>query len=210
MALFGIRSKLKSIVKQALHLEPEDSDSFEREPSRDSNAQAGSSPSEFVQKTEPDTQPEQTEQTEAEQTQPEQKKQPASATPVSESSISETSTSSSSEHSSGSEASSSDDSSSSKGPVTATAASFEGQELSMDAVQEILDEDVRPALQMDGGDISLVKIEENNIYVKLVGACSTCPSSVMTMRMGVENLLREEFPSMNELIEVKDEALEEA
>ncbi|MEC7986298.1 MAG: NifU family protein, partial [Myxococcota bacterium] len=87
----------------------------------------------------------------------------------------------------------------------------EGPPLSMEAVQEILDEDVRPALQMDGGDISLIKIEDNNIYVKLVGACSTCPSSVMTMRMGVENLLREEFPSMNELIEVTDEpAVEEA
>ena len=58
---------------------------------------------------------------------------------------------------------------------------------------------------MDGGDIELVKVEDENIYVRLVGACSTCPSSVMTMRMGVENLLREEFPSLKELIEVTDE-----
>ena len=88
----------------------------------------------------------------------------------------------------------------------------EGLPLTLEAVQEILDEDVRPALQMDGGDISLVKIEDNNIYVKLVGACSTCPSSVMTMRMGVENLLREEFPSMKELIDttVHEEETEEA
>ena len=42
----------------------------------------------------------------------------------------------------------------------------------------------------------LVKVEDENIYVRLVGACSTCPSSVMTMRMGVENLLNEEFPSL--------------
>ena len=80
--------------------------------------------------------------------------------------------------------------------------SIEGQPLTMEAVQEILDDMVRPALQGDGGDIALVKIEENNIYVQLVGACSTCPSSVMTMKMGVEALLREEFPSMNELIDV--------
>lgn len=77
-----------------------------------------------------------------------------------------------------------------------------GQPLTMEAVQEILDDMVRPALQGDGGDISLIKIEQNNIYVQLVGACSTCPSSVMTMKMGVEALLREEFPSMNELIDI--------
>ncbi|MAA80002.1 MAG: hypothetical protein CL916_12175 [Deltaproteobacteria bacterium] len=83
-----------------------------------------------------------------------------------------------------------------------------GRELTPENVQEILDDDVRPALQMDGGDIELVKVENENIYVRLVGACSTCPSSVMTMRMGVENLLREEFPSLNELVEVTDEAQE--
>ena len=77
-----------------------------------------------------------------------------------------------------------------------------GAPLSLEAVQEILDEMVRPALQGDGGDITLLKVEENNIYVKLVGSCSTCPSSIMTMKMGVEALLREEFPSMNELIQV--------
>ena len=46
----------------------------------------------------------------------------------------------------------------------------------------------------------------NNIYVKLVGACSTCPSSVMTMKMGVETLLKEEFPTLNDIIEVQEEA----
>ena len=49
---------------------------------------------------------------------------------------------------------------------------------------------VRPALQGDGGDITLIKIENNDIYVRLVGACNTCPSSIMTMKMGVEALLR--------------------
>jgi len=77
-----------------------------------------------------------------------------------------------------------------------------GPPLTMEAVQEILDDMVRPALQGDGGDISLIRIENNNIYVKLVGACSTCPSSIMTMKLGVEALLKEEFPSMNELVDV--------
>ena len=77
-----------------------------------------------------------------------------------------------------------------------------GEPLTAEAVQEILDDMVRPALQGDGGDISLIKVEDNNVYVKLVGACSTCPSSIMTMKMGVEALLKEEFPSMNELVDV--------
>ena len=77
-----------------------------------------------------------------------------------------------------------------------------GLPLTMESVQELFDEMVRPALQGDGGDISLIKIESNNVYVKLVGACSTCPSSIMTMKMGVEALLKEEFPSMGDLIDV--------
>ena len=75
-------------------------------------------------------------------------------------------------------------------------------DFTMEQVQEILDDMVRPALQGDGGDISLIKIEDNSIYVKLVGACNTCPSSVMTMKMGVEALLKEEFPTMKDLIQL--------
>ena len=78
-----------------------------------------------------------------------------------------------------------------------------GPAMSFDAVQAIMDDMVRPALQGDGGDISLIKVENNDIYVKLVGSCSTCPSSIMTMKMGVEALLKEEFPSMGSLIQVE-------
>jgi Fe-S cluster biogenesis protein NfuA len=77
-----------------------------------------------------------------------------------------------------------------------------GLAFTFEAVQEIMDEMVRPALQGDGGDITLLRIENNDIYVKLVGSCSTCPSSILTMKMGVEALLKEEFPAMNSLIQV--------
>ncbi|MFZ5479752.1 MAG: NifU family protein [Myxococcota bacterium] len=79
-----------------------------------------------------------------------------------------------------------------------------GPLLTFEAVEAVVDEMVRPALQGDGGDMRLVKVEDNNVYVKLVGSCSTCPSSIMTMKMGVEALLKEEFPMMNELIQVQD------
>ena len=75
------------------------------------------------------------------------------------------------------------------------------------AVQELLDEMVRPALQADGGDIFFIKVEGPDIYVKLVGSCSTCPSSIMTMKMGVEALFREEFPGMGQLIQVESLSL---
>lgn len=74
--------------------------------------------------------------------------------------------------------------------------------LTMENVEEVLDEMVRPALNADGGDITLIEIKDNDVYVKLVGACSSCPSSIMTMKMGVERLLQDEFPQMGELIQV--------
>lgn len=69
-------------------------------------------------------------------------------------------------------------------------------------IQELLDDMVRPALQADGGDIQLVEVIGNDVHVKLVGACTTCPSSILTMKMGVEALFKEEFPGFGELIQV--------
>lgn len=77
-----------------------------------------------------------------------------------------------------------------------------GLALTVDNVEAVLEEMVRPALNADGGDITLIRIDEGDIYVRLVGACNTCPSSVMTMKMGVERLLQEEFPDMGELIQI--------
>lgn len=74
--------------------------------------------------------------------------------------------------------------------------------LDYDVVQELFDDMVRPALQADGGDISLIRVDGMDAHVRLVGACSTCPSSVMTMKLGVEALLKEEFPGFGSLIEV--------
>lgn len=75
--------------------------------------------------------------------------------------------------------------------------------LSRDAVEELLDDMVRPALQSDGGDITLVRVDpEGDIYVELVGACSTCPSATVTMRQGIERLMEAELPGFRSLIEV--------
>ena len=63
-------------------------------------------------------------------------------------------------------------------------------------------EKVRPFLQMDGGDIELVAIEDRNAMVRLRGACQGCPSAVYTLKMGVEQAIRREIPDFGELIQM--------
>ena len=61
-------------------------------------------------------------------------------------------------------------------------------------------EEVRPALQADGGDVSLVKIEGNNVFVRLEGACSGCPAAGMTLLYGVTRVLKERLPDLEEVL----------
>ena len=62
---------------------------------------------------------------------------------------------------------------------------------------------VRPMLQRDGGDIELVSVEEGGIVkVRLKGACGSCPMSTMTLKMGVEKMLKQEVPEVKEVVQV--------
>jgi Fe-S cluster biogenesis protein NfuA len=69
-------------------------------------------------------------------------------------------------------------------------------------IVEILDREVRPAVAMDGGDITFEKFEDGYVYVKMQGSCSGCPSSLMTLKMGVETRLKEAVPEVQEVIPV--------
>lgn len=65
-----------------------------------------------------------------------------------------------------------------------------------DRVEKVLDE-IRPALQMDGGDVELVDVEESGVVkVKLMGNCGSCPSSTMTLKMGIERAIMENIPEV--------------
>ena len=55
---------------------------------------------------------------------------------------------------------------------------------------------IRPAVQMDGGDIELVGVEDGLVKLRLVGACHGCPSSMMTLKMGIERAIRAEVPEI--------------
>lgn len=62
---------------------------------------------------------------------------------------------------------------------------------------------IRPYLQNDGGDISLVEITEDlTVKVKLHGACGTCPYSLMTLKNGVEQAIRRDVPEIKEVVAV--------
>jgi len=55
---------------------------------------------------------------------------------------------------------------------------------------------IRPTLQADGGDVELVDVTDGVVKVKLTGACGTCPMSTMTLKMGVERILKEQIPEI--------------
>lgn len=69
-------------------------------------------------------------------------------------------------------------------------------------IEEILDRTIRPGLQGDGGDIEVVKFEDNKVYVMYQGACGTCPSSTTGTLMAIEGILKEEFDPQVEVIPV--------
>jgi Fe-S cluster biogenesis protein NfuA len=65
-------------------------------------------------------------------------------------------------------------------------------------------ETVRPALQMDGGDVELVAFDDREgiVQVRLVGACGACPISAMTMKHGIERRIKAEVPEIREVLAV--------
>lgn len=62
-------------------------------------------------------------------------------------------------------------------------------------IREVLDK-IRPSLQADGGDVELVAVVEGIVKVRLKGACAGCPMSQMTLKNGIEKLLKREIPEV--------------
>lgn len=63
---------------------------------------------------------------------------------------------------------------------------------------------IRPAIQADGGDVELVNIREDNVIeVRLKGACNGCPMATLTLKAGIERIIKEEIPDVTEVISVK-------
>jgi Fe-S cluster biogenesis protein NfuA len=62
---------------------------------------------------------------------------------------------------------------------------------------------IRPSLNADGGDVKLIDVSDDGVVkVQLTGACSGCPMSQMTLKMGIEKLLKEEIPEVKEVVSI--------
>lgn len=70
-----------------------------------------------------------------------------------------------------------------------------------DKVEEVLNQ-IRPSLRADGGDVELVDVQDGIVSVKLTGACAGCPMSTITLKNGIERLLKEEIPGIKEVAAV--------
>lgn len=73
-------------------------------------------------------------------------------------------------------------------------------------IKELLDSRIRPTVQEDGGDIIFKGFEDGIVKLKLQGSCSSCPSSIVTLKNGVQNMLQFYIPEVVSVEQVKDEA----
>lgn len=69
-------------------------------------------------------------------------------------------------------------------------------------VQSVI-EKIRPSLQADGGDVELVEVEDGVVKVRLQGACAGCPMSQMTLKNGIERMLKQELPDVKSVESVQ-------
>jgi len=69
-------------------------------------------------------------------------------------------------------------------------------------VEAVLDK-IRPALISDGGNVELVDVNDGTVQVRLTGACDGCPMATMTLKMGIEQILRQEIPEVKEVVAVE-------
>ncbi|RJQ38584.1 MAG: NifU family protein [Dehalococcoidia bacterium] len=71
--------------------------------------------------------------------------------------------------------------------------------MTKEKVEEVINQ-IRPALEADGGNVELLSINDGIVKVKLTGACGSCPMSTLTLKMGIERLLKEKIPGVKEVI----------
>ncbi|HCP60095.1 MAG TPA: hypothetical protein DIT43_00740 [Dehalococcoidia bacterium] len=70
-----------------------------------------------------------------------------------------------------------------------------------DRVEEVLNK-IRPSLMMDGGNVELVNVDDGVVSVKLTGACGGCAMATLTLKMGIERVLKQEIPEVKEVVAV--------
>ena len=74
-------------------------------------------------------------------------------------------------------------------------------------IKELIETRVRPSVMMDGGDIVFERFEDGIVFLKMQGACAGCPSSTVTLKQGIESMLKHYIPEVIEVRPVEDQAL---
>ena len=88
-------------------------------------------------------------------------------------------------------------------PATGEEEFFEAEDLeTVEVIKELLATRVRPAVAMDGGDITFRGYREGTVFLHMQGACSGCPSSTATLKSGIENLLRHFVPGVEQVQQI--------
>ena len=87
------------------------------------------------------------------------------------------------------------------GTITPPQDQADPRALTVENVERVLDE-LRPYLMADGGNVEIVELDGPVVKVRLQGACGSCPSSTMTLKMGIERKLRESIPEVTEVVQV--------
>jgi Fe-S cluster biogenesis protein NfuA len=74
--------------------------------------------------------------------------------------------------------------------------------LNQESISRVIETQVRPSLEAHGGGIELVAVKDEKVFVRLTGACGSCPMAIMTLKAGVERTLKEAFPELQEVVSV--------
>jgi Fe-S cluster biogenesis protein NfuA len=74
----------------------------------------------------------------------------------------------------------------------------------LEAVEKIFEEEINPALAGHGGSSKVVTVKDAKVYVELQGGCRGCPGARMTMKNGIEHMLKERVPAVQEVIDATD------
>lgn len=88
-------------------------------------------------------------------------------------------------------------------PVSIAPSTADEGPIDLDKLNEALDY-IRPAVQADGGDLVLLGAEDGQVSLQMVGACGGCPLSMMTLKAGIERILKDRVPGVKEVIASAD------
>ncbi len=76
----------------------------------------------------------------------------------------------------------------------------------MRKLEILFDEQVRPALAAHGGNVEIVDLDNNKLFVRLQGGCQGCSSSTATLKQGIQTLVKQNFPEITEVVDLTDHA----